>query len=83
MTTPTPKARIIIPAVESIIRMDLREMIGYHCYVVVADASDGRVTADLVRNLWREPIILALPLPAPDSSSLSSMLSTSTAFRDG
>ena len=49
--TPTRRARIIIADDESLIRMDLREMLGHLGYEVVAEASDGPSAVRLAKKL--------------------------------
>ncbi len=46
-----PSARVIIADDESIIRMDLREMLAHLDYDVVGEASDGRTAVELAEKL--------------------------------
>jgi len=64
--TPAPKARIIIADDESIIRMDLREMLGHLGYDVIAEASDGRSAVDLARKLLPDLVIMDIKMPDMD-----------------
>jgi AmiR/NasT family two-component response regulator len=66
MTTPTPKARIIIADDESIIRMDLREMLGNLGYDVIAEAADGRGAVELARKLMPDLVIMDIKMPDMD-----------------
>ena len=45
--------RIIIADDESVIRMDLREMLANMGYLIVGEASDGRSAVNLARELNR------------------------------
>jgi response regulator NasT len=64
--TPTRRARIIIADDESLIRMDLREMLGHLGYEVVAEASDGRSAVELARKLLPDLIIMDIKMPDVD-----------------
>jgi CheY-like chemotaxis protein len=66
MATQAPKARIIIADDESLIRMDLREMLGHLGYDVVAEASDGRTAVDLARKLLPDLVIMDIKMPKVD-----------------
>ena len=66
MPTPTPKARIIIADDESIIRMDLREMLGNLGYDVVGETADGRSAVDLARKLLPDLVIMDIKMPDMD-----------------
>lgn len=74
MTTPTPKARIIVADDESIIRMDLREMLGHLGYDVVAEAADGRTAVDLARKLLPDLVIMDIKMPDMDGISAADEL---------
>jgi two-component system, response regulator PdtaR len=73
-TTPTPKARIIIADDESIIRMDLREMLGNLGYDVVAEAADGRAAVELARKLLPDLVIMDIKMPDMDGISAADEL---------
>lgn len=64
--TPTRRARIIIADDESLIRMDLREMLIHLGYEVVAEASDGRTAVELARKLRPDLIIMDIKMPEID-----------------
>jgi response regulator NasT len=64
--TPTRRARIIIADDESLIRMDLREMLGHLGYEVVAEASDGRSAVELAKKLLPDLIIMDIKMPDMD-----------------
>jgi response regulator NasT len=72
--TPTRRARIIIADDESLIRMDLREMLGHLGYEVVAEASDGRTAVDLAKKLLPDLIIMDIKMPDMDGISAASEL---------
>jgi response regulator NasT len=72
--TPTRRARIIIADDESLIRMDLREMLGHLGYEVVAEASDGRSAVELARKLLPDLIIMDIKMPDMDGISAASEL---------
>jgi response regulator NasT len=72
--TPTRRARIIIADDESLIRMDLREMLGHLGYEVVAEASDGRTAVDLAKRLLPDLIIMDIKMPDMDGISAASEL---------
>jgi two-component system, response regulator PdtaR len=74
MTTPTPKARIIIADDESIIRMDLREMLGHLGYDIVAEAADGRTAVELARKLLPDLVIMDIKMPDMDGISAADEL---------
>jgi len=73
--TPTRRARIIIADDESLIRMDLREMLGHLGYEVIAEASDGRTAVELARKLLPDLIIMDIKMPDMDGISAASELS--------
>ncbi|HEX5165821.1 MAG TPA: response regulator [Thermomicrobiales bacterium] len=64
--TPTRRARIIIADDESLIRMDLREMLGHLGYEVIAEASDGRGAVELAKKLLPDLIIMDIKMPDMD-----------------
>ncbi len=72
--TPTRSARIIIADDESLIRMDLREMLGHLGYDVVAEASDGRSAVELAKKLLPDLIIMDIKMPDMDGIAAASEL---------
>jgi two-component system, response regulator PdtaR len=68
MTTPVQNrpARIIIADDESLIRMDLREMLTHLGYDVVGEASDGRSAVELAKRLVPDLIIMDIKMPDMD-----------------
>ncbi len=60
------RPRIVIADDESIIRMDLREILTNLGYEVAAEASDGQTALELSRNLRPDLVILDIKMPAMD-----------------
>ena len=61
--------RIIIADDESLIRLDLREMLTHIGYDVIAEAGDGRSAVDLARRL--RPDLLVMDIKMPDLDGIS------------
>ncbi|HET7035385.1 MAG TPA: response regulator [Thermomicrobiaceae bacterium] len=59
-------ARVIIADDESIIRMDLREMLTHLGYEVVGEAADGRTALELAAKLRPDLVILDIKMPHLD-----------------
>jgi two-component system, response regulator PdtaR len=72
--TPTRRARIIIADDESLIRMDLREMLGHLGYEVVAEASDGHSAVELAKKLLPDLVIMDIKMPDMDGIAAASEL---------
>ncbi|HEV2127248.1 MAG TPA: response regulator [Thermomicrobiales bacterium] len=60
------KWRLIIADDESLIRLDLREMLTHLGYDVIAEASDGRSAVDLARKLRPDLLIMDVKMPEVD-----------------
>jgi two-component system, response regulator PdtaR len=60
------RPRIVIADDESIIRMDLREILTHLGYDVVGEASDGRTALELARKLQPDLVILDIKMPGMD-----------------
>jgi response regulator NasT len=58
--------RIIIADDESLIRLDLREMLTHLGYDVIAEAADGRTAMDLARKLRPDLMIMDIKMPEVD-----------------
>ncbi len=63
---PTQHWRIIIADDESLIRLDLREMLTHLGYDVIAEAADGRTAMDLARKLRPDLMIMDIKMPEVD-----------------
>jgi two-component system, response regulator PdtaR len=63
---PAEKWRIIIADDESLIRLDLREMLTHLGYDVIAEAGDGRTAMELARKLRPDLLIMDIKMPEVD-----------------
>ena len=63
---PSAPWRIIIADDESLIRLDLREMLGHLGYDVIAEAGDGRTALDLAKKLQPDLVIMDIKMPEVD-----------------
>jgi len=68
------RARVIIADDESIIRMDLREMLTNLGYLVVGEAGDGRSAVNLARELKPDVAILDIKMPNMDGIEAAKIL---------
>ncbi len=68
------RARVIIADDESIIRMDLREMLTNLGYLVVGEASDGRSAVNMARELKPDVAILDIKMPGMDGIEAAKIL---------
>lgn len=66
METTVNPVQVVIADDESIIRMDLREMLTNLGYDVVGEASDGRTALDLTHRLRPDLVILDIKMPDMD-----------------
>jgi two-component system, response regulator PdtaR len=66
MVDETRRPRIVIADDESIIRMDLKEILTHLGYDVVGEASDGRTALELARKLQPDLVILDIKMPTMD-----------------
>lgn len=73
MRNPAPTrsapCRIIIADDESLIRLDLREMLTHLGYDVIGEAGDGRSAMDLARKLRPDLVIMDIKMPDLDGIS--------------
>jgi len=68
------RARVIIADDESIIRMDLREMLTNLGYLVVGEAGDGRDAVNQARELEPDVVILDIKMPGMDGIEAARIL---------
>ena len=66
--------RIVIADDESLIRLDLREMLTHLGYEVIAEAGDGRSALDLARRLRPDLLIMDIKMPDIDGISAAEEL---------
>jgi response regulator NasT len=66
--------RILIADDESLIRLDLREMLSHLGYEVVADVGDGQAALDLARKLRPDIVIMDIQMPEIDGISAAEFL---------
>ena len=66
--------RIIIADDESVIRMDLREMLANLGHLVVGEASDGRSAVNLARELKPDLVIMDIKMPDLDGIDAAKLL---------
>ena len=76
MTTSAPRTRIIIADDESLIRMDLREMLSHLGYDVIGEATDGREAVDLADKLRPDLVIMDIRMPEVDGISAAQELAS-------
>ncbi len=68
------KQRIVIADDESIIRMDLREMLTGLGHIVVGEAADGRTVLELARTLRPDLVIMDIKMPEVDGITAAESL---------
>ncbi len=66
--------RVIIADDESIIRMDLKEMLTHLGYLVVGEAGDGLSAVHMARELRPDLVIMDIKMPGLDGLSAAKML---------
>ena len=66
--------RILIADDQSIIRLDLREMLAHLGYDVVGEAGDGEAALELARKLKPDLVILDIKMPGFDGISAAEIL---------
>lgn len=67
-------ARVLIADDESIIRMDLREMLNSLGYLVVGEAADGITAVNLARELKPDLVIMDIKMPELDGIGAAKLL---------
>jgi len=60
------RTRVIIADDESIIRMDLREMLTNLGYLVIGEVGDGRSAVNLARELRPDVVVMDIKMPDMD-----------------
>jgi len=68
------RTRVIIADDESIIRMDLREMLTNLGYLVIGEVGDGRSAVNLARELRPDVIIMDIKMPDMDGIDAAKVL---------
>jgi AmiR/NasT family two-component response regulator len=71
---PTRSARIIIADDESLIRLDLREMLTHLGYDVIAEAGDGQAALELARKLSPDLVVMDIKMPEVDGITAAEVL---------
>ncbi len=68
------RTRVIIADDESVIRMDLREMLTNLGYLVVGEVGDGRSAVNLARELKPDVVIMDIKMPDMDGIEAAKVL---------
>jgi len=68
------RVRVVIADDESIICMDLREMLGNLGYLVVGEAGDGRSAVNLARELRPDVVLMDIKMPDMDGIEAARIL---------
>ncbi len=68
------RTRIVIVDDESIIRIDLREMLSNMGYLVVGEVGDGRSAVNLARELRPDLVIMDIKMPGMDGIDAAKIL---------
>jgi response regulator NasT len=68
--------RILIADDESLIRLDLREMLNHLGYEVVGEAGDGRQAVDLARKLKPDLVVMDIRMPEVDGIQAAGILTS-------
>jgi two-component system, response regulator PdtaR len=76
MDSDARRTRIVIADDESIIRMDLREILTQLGYDVVGEAADGRAAVELTEKLRPDLVILDIKMPGIDGIDAAEQISS-------
>jgi len=68
------RVRVVIADDESVILMDLREMLSNLGYLVVGDAGDGRSAVNLARELRPDVVLMDVKMPDMDGIEAAALL---------
>ena len=68
------RTRVIIADDESVIRMDLREMLTNLGYLVIGEVGDGRSAVNLARELRPDVVIMDIKMPDMDGNDAAKVL---------
>jgi two-component system, response regulator PdtaR len=68
-TTPAAARRVLVAEDESLIRMDLVEMLGEEGYEVVGEAGDGAAAVSLAEELRPDLVVMDVKMPVLDGIS--------------
>jgi DNA-binding NarL/FixJ family response regulator len=68
------RTRVIIADDESLIRMDLREMLTNLGYLVVGEVGDGRSAVNLARELRPDIVVMDIKMPDMDGIEAAKIL---------
>lgn len=68
------RTRVIIADDESVIRMDLREMLTNLGYLVIGEVGDGRSAVNLARELKPDVVIMDIKMPDMDGIEAAKLL---------
>ena len=63
--------RVLIADDESLIRLDLREMLSELVYNVIGEAGDGRLALELARKLQPDIVIMDIKMPELDGITVA------------
>src|ERR1700754_3813864 len=66
--------RVLIADDESLIRLDLREMLSELGYDVIGEAGDGRLALELARKLHPDIVIMHIKMPELDGITVAEEL---------
>jgi AmiR/NasT family two-component response regulator len=76
VTDPTAARRVVIAEDETLIRMDLAEMLGEEGYDVVGQAGDGARAVELARELRPDLVILDVQMPVLDGIAAAEQIAS-------